>query len=137
MANALSLSGCASSNLVSRIKKMRKTNSTNKNLQALVAELKEKGKSSNLMLRLGSELSRPSRIRREVNLSRIDRYSDEDEILVVPGKILGGGELNHKVTVAALKISGGARKKLEESGSKIISIDDISKQQGKKIRIIG
>lgn len=134
---ALSLSGSASSNLVSRIFKMRITNTTNNNLQKIIVELKSKD--SRLLSRVANDLSRPTRIRREVNLSRLNRYTKEDEMIIVPGKVLGGGDLDHKITISAFKFSQSALSKLEKSGSKIVPLNDITKESvnGKRIRIIG
>jgi len=93
---------------------------------------------SNLVKRLALELSKPTRRKREVNLSRINSNSSENEVIIVPGKVLGGGELDHKITISAFNFSEGAIAKLEKSGSKIIPILELVKEpEGKKIRILG
>jgi len=96
-------------------------------------------KESKLADRIASELSKPTRSMREVNLSRINRFTKENEFIVVPGKVLGGGELDHKVVISAMKFSGSALAKLEQSGSKIIPISEMVKgnAEGKKVRILG
>jgi large subunit ribosomal protein L18e len=118
---------------------MRKTSTTNKNLRNLITKLKEKSGESKLISRIASDLSKPSRIRREVNLSRLNHFTKENELIVVPGKVLGGGSLDHKITLYALNVSQGAQSKLEKSGCKILSISELTKEQlsGKRIRIIG
>jgi large subunit ribosomal protein L18e len=110
---------------------------TNENLQKLIVELKSA--KSELLSRVAEDLERPTRIRREVNLARINRNTNEGEVIVVPGKVLGGGELDHKVTISAFRFSGSALEKLEKSGSKIVPLQQLAKEniQGKKIRIIG
>jgi large subunit ribosomal protein L18e len=112
-----------------------------KKAQELISELKKKAdeQDSKLLRRIASDLERPNRIMREVNLSRINRVTKKDETIVVPGKVLGGGEIDHKVIVYALKFSQGALSKLEKSGSVAVQISDIAKEpvKGKKIRIIG
>ena len=115
-----------------RLEKMKKTNSSDGNLTKLIAELDSESK---LVKRVASDLSRPSRIRREVNLTRLNRFTKENDVIIVPGKVLGGGELNHKITISAYKFSEGALSKLEKGGSKIIPIGEIVKQ--KNVRIIG
>src|SRR3989344_767509 len=74
-----------------------------------------------------------------VNLSRIDRYTKENEIIVVPGKVLGSGDLNHKLTIAAYQFSEGALEKLEKAGANVVSLLELSKESpdGKRIKIIG
>ena len=105
----------------------------------MIAKLEEKADESKLVKRVAKDLNKATRIRREVNLSKINRYTKEDEIIIVPGKVLGGGELDHKLTISAFKFSDSALSKIEKSGSKIIPIDELLKesQTGKKIRIIG
>lgn len=87
--------------------------------------------------RLASELARPSRNRREVNLSRIEANVQKDEIAVVPGKVLGSGELTKKLTIAAWAFSDGAREIIKSVGADAISLSDLMKKKGKKMRIIG
>ena len=139
---AMWLSACASSNLVSRrfFLKMKRTGPTNPVLKELIEELRKKGSEENIKIwkRVASDLERPSRIRRVVNLLRINRYAKEDETVVVPGKVLGGGELNHKVVVAAYQFSESAIDKINKVG-KAITIVDLMKENPKasKVRIIG
>ena len=108
-------------------------------MKYLIEGLKEKSGGSKLLSRIASDLSKPSRIRREVNLSRLNHFTKENELIVVPGKVLGGGTLNHKITLYAFNVSQGALSKLEKSGSKVLSLGELTKEQltGKRIRIIG
>jgi large subunit ribosomal protein L18e len=110
---------------------------TNESLQQLITKLN--GQDSKLLRRVAADLSRPTRIRREVNLARIDSHTDENEVIIVPGKVLGGGELNHKVTISAFKFSESALEKLQKAGSKVIPMDQLTTEsvKGKKVRIIG
>jgi len=117
---------------------MRKTNATNQELQELITEMQSKG-TDKLLGRIATDLSRSTRTRREVNLSRLNKFTKENEIVVVPGKVLGGGEIEHKITISAFKFSTGALAKLEKSGSKIVPLKELIAQdiKGKRIRIIG
>ena len=119
----------------------KRTGPTNPFLQDLIHELKKRSneQSVNLWKRIAVELEKPTRQRRVVNLSRINRHTKENETIVVPGKVLGAGMLNHKLTIAAFQYSDGAKEKLEKSKSTIVSLLDLSKESpsGKKIRIIG
>jgi large subunit ribosomal protein L18e len=114
---------------------------TNPLLQNLIHELKKRSneQSVNLWKRVALDLEKPTRQRRVVNLSRINRYTEENEVIVVPGKVLGTGSLNHKLTIAAFQYSDGAKEKLEKSKSTVVSLLELSKESpsGKKIRIIG
>lgn len=71
------------------------------------------------------ELARPRRSKVEVNLSKIDEYSDKGAIVLVPGKVLGAGSLSKSVKVAAFNFSESARKLIEASGSKMMTIEEL------------
>lgn len=120
---------------------MKRTGPTNPTLQRLVGELRKQSteQSVSLWKRLASDLEKPTRKRRSVNLSRIGRVTKENEVIVVPGKVLGSGDVNHKLTISAFQFSDSARQKLEESGSKIVPLDELIRENpsGKRIRIIG
>jgi len=119
----------------------KRTGPTNPILQSLIQELKKRGseQSANLWKRVAMDLEKPTRQRRAVNLARIDRYTKENEIIVVPGKVLGSGDLNHKLTIAAYQFSEGALEKLEKAGANVVSLLELSKESpdGKRIKIIG
>ena len=119
----------------------KRTGPTNPILQNLIQELKKRSsdQSVNIWKRVASDLEKPARQKRVVNLSRINRYTEENEIIIVPGKVLGSGALNHKLTIAAYQFSQSALEKLGESGAKVMSLLELSKESpnGKKIRIIG
>ena len=119
----------------------KRTGPTNPVLSGLIGELKKNSSEQNVNIwkRIAEDLEKPSRRRRVVNLSRINRYTKENEIIVVPGKVLGSGLLDHKLTISAFQFSDGAKEKIEKVGAKIIPLDKLSKEnpEGKKIRIIG
>ena len=64
---------------------------------------------------------------------------EPDEVVVVPGKVLGTGSLGHKLTVCAFSISQTAARKITESGGKVVNFDDLINKHpdGKGVRIIG
>lgn len=115
--------------------------SKNAYLQQLVDELK-KASSQNeadIWKRVACDLEKSTRNKRIVNLSKISRYSSDNEVIVVPGKVLGSGELNKKVTVAAYQFSEQAAEKIKKAKGTIIAINELVKKnpKGNKIRIIG
>jgi len=79
------------------------------------------------------------RNRREVNIHKIDKYSAEGDIIVVPGKVLGDGRLEHKVSVAAFRFTEGAQKRIQEAGGKTMTIAELIKAnpKGSKIKLMG
>ncbi len=87
--------------------------------------------------KVSKKLSGPSRNKVKANLYRINKRTKNNDVIVIPGKILGIGELDHKLTIACLSASKPARKKIETSGSKIISIEELLEQnpQGKNVKV--
>ena len=120
---------------------MKRTGPKNTLLRDLIGELKKRSSEQSVRLwrRIASDLEKPTRQRRVVNLSRINRYTKENDIIIVPGKVLGTGILNHKLTISAYQFSEQAKDKIEKSGTKIVSLLELSKDKpdGKKIRIMG
>lgn len=106
----------------------------------LIHELKKKAQEHdcNIWKRIAIDLEKPTRKRRIVNLYRINKYTRDNEIVVVPGKVLSVGELDHKVTVAAFAFSGNAMEKINKIG-KAVYITELIKEspKGKGIRIMG
>ena len=92
----------------------------------------------NLWKRIAEDLNKPTRTRREVNLYKINKYTKNNEIALIPGKVLSIGNLDKKITVAAYKFSNEAREKINKIG-KAITIKELIKENplGKGIRIIG
>jgi len=113
----------------------------NPRLGNLIKELKKKSIDEKVKLwkRIASDLEKPSRQRRIVNLSRINRYTKENETIIVPGKVLGSGLLEHKLAIAAFDFSISAKEKIKSSGSEAISIEELMTKpvKGRRVRVIG
>jgi large subunit ribosomal protein L18e len=88
---------------------------------------------------LEHEISKARSIRREVNISRLSSVTKNDEVIVVPGKVLGSGEMDHKLTVCAFSISEMAAKKITDVGGKVITLNELIDRypDGRGVRIIG
>ena len=119
----------------------KRTGPTNTILKQLIQDLKKASHTEKVGLwkRIAEDLEKPTRRRRAVNLSRINRFTQPKETVIVPGKVLGSGELNHELTIAAFTFSEGAKQRIAEAKSKAISIKELMKQnpKGKNIKIIG
>ncbi|UXD21535.1 50S ribosomal protein L18 [Ignicoccus pacificus DSM 13166] len=83
-------------------------------------------------------LSRPARERVVVNVSKINRYANDGDVVVVPGKVLGAGDIEKKVTVAAFSFSYTAVEKITQAGGKVMHISELVKEnpKGKGLKII-
>ena len=108
----------------------------NKRLLALIYELKKADKE--IWKKVAYELSKPTRRRPSVNVSKIEEHVNDGETVLVPGKVLGAGHLSKKVEVAAFAFSGSAKTLIEKNGGKIMGIDELMKlnPEGKNVRIL-
>jgi large subunit ribosomal protein L18e len=88
---------------------------------------------------LAKMLERSKHRRCAVNLSQINKYTEDGETVTVPGKVLGVGTLNHKVSVTAFSFSKITRKKIEVAGGECLTFPDLIEKnpKGAKVRIIG
>ena len=74
-----------------------------------------------------------------LNVSKIAQYGKNNEIILVPGKVLGIGNIEKSVKVAAFSFSNSAYEKLLKSGSEAMTIGELLKENPdvKNIRILG
>ena len=116
---------------------MKRTGPTNIHLRELIVKL-DKSKKVKLWKRISKELQKPSRIRRSVNIYKIENTIREGETAIVPGTVTSVGDLTKKTTIAAWRFTKAAKEKINKSG-KAISINELLKSNpnGKKVRIIG
>ncbi len=98
-----------------------------------------KSNGSNIWSAVAKELSRVRKNRRQVNVRKISKYTAEGDTIVVPGKVLGDGLINHKVIVAAYRFTEGAEKKIKKAGGETLSIAELLEKnpKGSKIRLMG
>ncbi len=82
---------------------------------------------------------KPTRARRVLNLGQIDKFVNDNDIVVVPGKVLGTGNVSHKITLCSFSISATGAKKVTQSGGKIMNFAQLIKNNptGKGVKIIG
>jgi large subunit ribosomal protein L18e len=88
---------------------------------------------------LENELSTSRSNRREVNVSELASVTKNNEVVMVPGKVLGAGAIGHRLTVCTFSISEIAAKKIIGSGGKLITLDDLIENypNGTGVHIIG
>jgi large subunit ribosomal protein L18e len=119
---------------------MRQTKSTNPELVQLIRFLKKQARDAqaSIWLDVAKYLSKANRQRVAVNLSQINRHTEKKAVVVVPGKVLGSGALNHPVTVAAFDASEKAKAKLAAVKAKYVSIPELVKEnpKGSNVKII-
>jgi large subunit ribosomal protein L18e len=92
---------------------------------------------SNFWKRILKELKKTKQSRREVNIQDLNRHTKKDDVVIVPGKVLGNGELEHEITLTSFNVSESAMKKLKKA--KVMPLAELLKKnpEGKGVRIIG
>jgi large subunit ribosomal protein L18e len=119
---------------------MRKLKSTNPELVALVHSLRKKSTENDAPIwdDVAERLSSSKRSRVSVNLSRLNRHTKSKDSVVVPGKVLGAGNIKHVVSVAAFAFSDSARGKISKARGKCLSILDLveANPKGSNVRIL-
>jgi len=81
-----------------------------------------KNKKNDMWLEVASVLSSPRRRKIEINLDEIEEKTKEGDTIIVPGKVLGKGDVSKKIRVAALSFSEKAKEKLKNKNCEVVSI---------------
>jgi len=119
---------------------VKRTGPTNVYLRRLINSLEKVGRenNANIWIYVAELLSRPTRNRVEVNLGKINRLCKEGDMVVVPGKVLGYGRLDKKLTIAAWRFSENALRKIEQVGAEAIGIEELVRRnpKGSNVKII-
>lgn len=118
--------------------KIRKKNS---NMQELIENLNRLGyeHDSNVWKAVAKNLNRPTRNRYELSISKLDKNTKSKDTVIVPGAMLGPGEIKKPVTVAALKFSKEAKENIEKAGGTCLEIEELMEKnpKGHKVMIMG
>ncbi|HYT16620.1 MAG TPA: 50S ribosomal protein L18e [Thermoplasmata archaeon] len=120
---------------------MAKTPKTNPHLQQVVRELREVSREADAPIwrDVAERLERTRKNWSEVNLSRLSRYAEKGEQIVVPGVVLATGEITTPLTVAAFRTSNAAQRKIEAAGGRAMTLLELAVQnpKGSGVRIMG
>ncbi|MCD6461129.1 MAG: 50S ribosomal protein L18e [Thermoplasmata archaeon] len=120
---------------------MKPCRKTDQRLVALITDLRRRASEEGAPIwrDVAERLNKPSRNWAQVNVSRIARFSQKGDVVLVPGKLLGGGDIDFPVTVAAYKASASAVKKITGAGGKVVSIPELVEEnpKGSGVRIMG
>ena len=110
-------------------------------LVELIGTLKAAGRENQAPLwrDIASRLEGPSRNWAQVNVSKLADVVGDGERAVIPGKLLGDGEVAKAVTVIAVSASASAKAKISKAGGKVLTFQEAVKQfpKGQNCRIIG
>lgn len=106
-----------------------------------IQKLKIAGKSNeaNIWLAVAKVLNRSRSRRVEVNIERLARYTKDNDKVIVAGKVLAKGSIEHKIELATFAISETAAKKIIDAGGIILTLEDMVNKypDGKGVVIIG
>jgi len=120
---------------------MRKVKATNPELIELIRFLKKQSRENkaNIWRDIAECLAKPRRQRITVNVSHLNRHTQKRETVAIPGKVLGTGEIDHQITVAAFTFSAKANEKIKAAKGKCVSFFDLAKKnpKGSNVKIIG
>ena len=113
---------------------------SNPNLNSLIGILyaKSEEKDANLWRDVAKRLSKPIRNWATPNVGRISRITKKGDVILVPGKVLGAGIIDHSVEVYAYSASKGALDSIKRAGGKFATIEELVKKNptGKGVMII-
>lgn len=88
---------------------------------------------------IAERLDKPKNRIVEVNVGKISRYAKAGETVVVPGVVLGAGNIEEAINVAALYFTETARRKIEEAGGRVYELKELLEinKTGSKLKIMG
>ncbi len=118
----------------------KRTGPTNPLLKKLIQELKIKSieKKSPFLKEISKKLNKPRRQRVEVNLAHIERHTKKNETIIVPGVVLGYGELSKPLTICAWRFSKPAKERILKSKGKVLTIEELVEKnpKGTNVKIL-
>lgn len=112
---------------------MKKNFKTDPVLIALIDDLKAttRGNGAAIWRDIAKKLEKPKRNWAEVNLSKLERFAENGDVIVVPGKVLASGNLNKKITVAAYSFSENAKAAILNVGGTEMTIAELMSENPK------
>lgn len=120
---------------------MKQLKAVNPELTGLIRSLRKKAKENEAKIwhDVAEDLSHSRKKRITVNISKLNMFTQKDENVVVPGKVLGSGKIDHTISITAFEFSKQARKKILDAKGKCMSIPDLIEKnpKGSKVKVIG
>ncbi len=113
---------------------MKRTGPTNPRIIRMINELERISRLNKAPIwrAVAEKLKKPTRSRIEVNLWKVNKFYKEGvSAFIIPGKLLGEGELDKPVTIAAAFISKSAAEKVKKAGGRVLSLDEYARENPK------
>jgi large subunit ribosomal protein L18e len=119
---------------------LRRTGPTNYILRKTIRQLKKAARvnKARIWRYVAELLERSARKRVAVNIYKINRLTKDGDVVIVPGKVLGVGKLNHRVAVAAIAFSKQAIEKIKAANGRAMHILELVNENpsGSGVKII-
>ena len=98
-----------------------------------------RGNDAPIWARMAELATKPSVARRTVNVNKIAGLTRGNDVIAVPGKVLGTGGIGHAVTIGAFSVSRAAAAKVREAGGTVMTVERLAEAHpaGTGVRIIG
>jgi large subunit ribosomal protein L18e len=120
---------------------MTEVSKTNPGLTELIKDLKKQSwkNKAPIWRDIAKRFEKPLKNWSEVNISHLARHVKANDTIIIPGKLLGAGQIDKPVTVAVYKASENAESKIKQAGGKVVQIRTLmtDNPKGKGVRIIG
>lgn len=120
---------------------MKQIQKTNPILIQLIKDLKKVSwaEEAPIWRTIAKSLEKSSQNWAKVNIGKLAKYCAKSEEIVIPGKLLGTGNIDFPVKVAAFNASAVAREKIIKAGGSVIKISDLVKSnpKGTNVKIMG
>ena len=117
------------------------TRKSNSELVKTITSLKEASRKNKAPIwkSIANRLEGPSRNWPVVNISKLEYNIKKNGKAIVPGKLMGSGQLTKKITVTAYSFTKSASEKITQAGGKCITYSDFIKSnpKGKDVMVIG
>jgi len=119
---------------------MVKRGTENRSLRELIVflEKSERKNKAPIWGAVAEKLAKPRRRRVEMNLGKLAKITKAKDVVIIPGKVLGAGDLTHAVSIASWSAAKGVEEKVAKSGGKLMTIKELvgSNPNGKGVMIL-
>ncbi|MBI4173779.1 MAG: 50S ribosomal protein L18e [Candidatus Aenigmarchaeota archaeon] len=114
-----------------------KTSRKNAELAALIEKAQQAGIAAPFWKAVARSLNRPRRVQFCVDIA--DLSKNGSNAVLVPGNVLGNGDMDKELTVAALRFTQSAASKIKKAGGEAISIAELLERspKGAKVMLMG
>jgi len=110
-------------------------------LDSAIAAVKSAAKASGkpIYKRALKMLSREANRLVKVNVGKLDSFPPDASVILVPGKVLGEGEVSRKLSVGAVAFTASAAQKITSAGGEALLIKDFVAKfgEGKGVLLVG